>query len=60
LKYIFYVNVGDLPRLKADSYVAETFIPSVKKLFSEKDIVVYIPVRSPSETRLQVLPEEVK
>jgi hypothetical protein len=46
LKYIFYVNVGPLSKLKADLYIRNVMEECAKHFFEPDDKVCWIPIRN--------------
>jgi hypothetical protein len=56
MKYVVYVSIGKLPRLKAEAHI-EKVKESFVGFFDKNDRVVYLPTEY--ETRIEVLPENV-
>lgn len=55
MRYVFYVNVGDLPAAKATAYLTE-LKAAHKWFFGDHDVVLYVAVRH-EPTRVEKLEE---
>ncbi len=59
-KYVFYVDVGNLPRQKAEEYIAQVRRDYLDNKFfdDKKDNILYIPISDGHyNTRLEIIPE---
>jgi hypothetical protein len=57
VKYAYYVNVGNLPREKAEAYLKEVR-KGLKKTFLSKHDVIIVPIKEgDGHTRIEVLSE---